>query len=183
MFCGRVKPQDQDFLHDTIAELKELQETGFQGVPFRIRFIICDAPARALVKGIVQFNGRYGCDFCDVRGVYDGRMMFLEKGNERSDHSFRNELNPQHHKFPSAFLQLKLDMIKQFPLDVMHCVDLGVTKRLLLMWKEGPKLFRLTASQQNRISDMNESIRNYFPSSFNRKPRRLDELKMWKATE
>ena len=183
MYCGTVKPQNQDFLHDTIVELQELQDKGFRDLSFRPRYIICDAPARALVKGIIQFNGRYGCDFCDVRGVYDGRMMFLEKGILRTDESFRNEVQPQHHKYASAFLKLKIDMIKQFPLDVMHSIDLGVTKRLLLLWKEGPKQFRLTIAQQKRISDMNEAIRNHFPSSFNRKPRRLDELKMWKATE
>ena len=135
------------------------------------------------MKGIIQYNGKYGCDFCDVLGVWNGRMMFLEKGNLRTDESFCNEDNPQHHKYPSAFLELRIDMIKQFPLDVMHSVDLGVTKRLLLLWREGPKQFRLTIAQQKRISDMHEAIQNHFPPSFNRKPRRLDELKMWKATE
>jgi len=183
MFCGNLKPQNQDFLKDTIDELQELQNDGFEGVPFQIRFVICDAPARAMVKGTVQFNGRYGCDFCDVRGVWDRRMMFLEKGNLRTDYSFRNELNPQHHKSQSIFLTLTLDMIKQFPLDPMHCLDLGVTKRLLLMWKDGPREFKLTYGQLQRVSDMMVQIRNCFPSAFNRKPRRLDELKMWKATE
>ena len=132
LFCGTTKPQNQDFLSDTIHELKELQHEGFNGLPFRVRFVICDAPARALVKVIIQYNGKYGCDFCDVFGVWNGRMMFLEKGNLRTDESFRNEDNPQHHKYPSAFLELRIDVIKQFPLDVMHSIDLGVTKRLLL---------------------------------------------------
>ena len=50
MYCGTVKPQNQDFLHDTIVELQELQDKGFRDLSFRPRYIICDAPARALVK-------------------------------------------------------------------------------------------------------------------------------------
>ena len=184
IFCGTVKPQDQAFLSDTIQELKELQTDGFNGMEFQLRYIICDAPARALVKGIIQFNGRYGCDRCEIRGVYaDRRMLFLHEGPLRTDESFRTMANREHHKYESAFLELNVNMIKQFPLDVMHCVDLGVTKRLLLLWKTGPKKSRFTSGQFSRISDICEAIRNCFPSAFNRKPRRMDELKLWKATE
>lgn len=183
MFCGSVKPQNNDFLRETVDEIHDLTLNGFNGIPFKIRYVICDAPARAIVKGIVQFNGYYGCDFCDIRGVYDKAVLFLYKGNLRTNESFRKKDNPKHHKSDSLFLKLDIDMVNQFPLDVMHCVDLGVTKRLLLWWKEGSKKARLSSGQLRRISDMNQAIRNHFPSSFNRKPRRLDELKHWKATE
>lgn len=183
MFCGVHKPSNLDFLKDSVSELKNLMSHGCNGVRFAIRNIICDAPARALVKGTVQFNGRYGCDFCEVRGKYDGRMMFLEKGPLRTNDSFRKESNLPHHKYPSAFLDLDVDMIQQFPIDPMHCVDLGVTKRLLLLWKEGLRPHRLSQKQIAIMSNFNESISSYFPSAFNRKPRKFDELKLWKATE
>ena len=183
MFCGGAKPSDQDFLKKIIQELQHLRASGLNGWSIRERFVICDAPARALIKGIVQFNGRYGCDNCEVRGLFDGRMMFLEKGTLRTDASFRVESNKLHHKCPSEFLNLPIDMIRQFPLDVMHCVDLGVTRRMLNYWKEGPRRNRLTYTQLQRLSDMNEAVGKHFPSAFNRKPRRFDELKMWKATE
>ena len=172
-----------DFFKEIVAELQKLMSFGFIGVMFIIRNIICDAPARALAKGTVQFNGRYGCDFCEVRGEFDRRMLFLEKGPLRTNSSFRNETNAAHHKYPSVFLELDVDMIQQFPIDPMHCIDLGATKRLLLLWKEGLIPYRLSQRQIAIINNFNESIRRFFPSVFNRKPRKLDALKLWKATE
>lgn len=65
----------------------------------------------------------------------------------------------------------------------MHCVDLGVTKRLLVLWKEGPLPHRLSAGQLCIISNFHQAIRQNIPADFNRKPRGFDELKHWKATE
>ena len=73
-------------------------------------------------------------------------------------------------------------MVMQFPIDPMHCIDLGVSKRLLVLWKEGPLPHRLSAGKIKIISDFHQAIRHYIPADFNRKPRGLDELKMWKAT-
>lgn len=179
---GGNKPTDLDFLDDTVTELKDLMTEGYGDIPFEVRYVICDAPARALVKGTVQFNGRYGCDFCDVKGEYDKRMMFLYKGNPRTNSSFREEDNSEHHKYKSIFLNLDVDMVKQFPLDPMHCVDLGVTKRLMHYWREGEKQHRVASNKLDLISKFNMAIK-HFPSSFNRKPRSLNEFKMWKATE
>ena len=183
MFCGVQKPQDLDFLKDIVAEILTLSDRGVLGKQVRLKNIICDAPARALVKGIIQFNGRYGCDFCNVRGEHDGAMLFLTKGQARTDASFRSKENTLHHKRDTPFEQLNIDMIKQFPIDPMHCVDLGVTKRLMLMWKEGPLQSRISANMTNRISQSLVSIRHCIPYLFNRKPRGLEELKLWKATE
>ena len=179
---GGNKPANLDFLQDTVEELKKLMSEGYTGIPFEVRYIICDAPARAMVKATIQFNGRYGCDFCDVKGIYERRMMFLYKGDARTNRTFREEDNPEHHKGKSIFLDLDIDMIQQFPIDPMHCVDLGVTKRLILYWKEGDRKHRVENSQLNVISKFNLAIR-HFPTAFNRKPRSLDEVKMWKATE
>lgn len=190
LYFSDHKPHDYDFLEDFINELKHLMTAGFfiesdpsRAIPVKVHCIICDAPARALVKGMVQFNGFYGCDYCDVRGEYDGRMMFLELGQGRTDSSFRNKSNPEHHKSNSPFLHLDLDMIQTFPIDPMHAIDLGVVKRLLLLWKEGPRETRLSAGQMSVISAYLHSVRPFMPPFFNRKPRGLDEVKMWKATE
>lgn len=184
IFCGASKPSNLDFLEETLNELQVLNLSGVDGRKCVIRNIICDAPARAMVKGTVQFNGRYGCDYCEVRGVFQGRMLFLTKGDLRTDESFRSERNKVHHKYPSIFLKSGVDMIKQFPIDPMHCVDLGVTKRLLLLWKEGLLPYRLSQKQISQISEFNIAFSTYLPSSvFNRKPRKMDELRLWKATE
>ena len=71
----------------------------------------------------------------------------------------------------------------QFLLDYMQLVCLGVMKRLLLFWKEGPRPFRLTPFQISQISGRLKNMTGLMPSEFARQPRGLDELKRWKATE
>lgn len=189
LFSSDQKPQSLDFLEEFVNELKELMENGIiiddkQGViPVSLRCFICDAPARALIKATVQYNGRYGCDFCDVQGISVGRMIFKNKGNPRTDSSFREKRNPGHHKGSTPLLRLPMDMIKQMPVDPMHCVDLGVVRKIIRYWKEGSFMSRLSATQINVISTYLKALRPFMPSDFNRKPRALQEYKMWKATE
>ena len=183
LYSGGIKPTNTDYLNDLVNELCRLQSEGYNGKPLNISNVICDAPARSHVKGIFQFNGTYGCDFCEIKGQFDGTMLFLEKGNPRTNESFRLQTNSRHHKTESPFLRLNIDMIKQFPLDPMHGIDLGVVKRLLLLWKEGPLPFRLSSTQVKTMNLFIKNIRNCIPPAFNRKPRSMDELKLWKATE
>ena len=188
LHCAPHKPQDLDFLQDFVVELKKLMINGisFDGSPAKpvvLKCFLCDAPAKALIKGTIQYNGRYGCDFCEVRGEFDGIMLFLYKGKGRTDKSFREQSNPEHHKSFSPLLALEIDMIKQFPIDAMHCIDLGVTKRLILLWKEGTLVHRLSSGKIKLLGDYHCSLKPFLPSEFNRKPRSLEELKPWKATE
>ncbi len=150
LFYSSQKPQNLNFLTEFVEELKELMENGITVDNGCIKSVllkcfVCDAPAKALIKGTVQFNGRYGCDYCEVRGQHNGMMSFLEVGKLRTDKSFRERTNPQHHKNDTPLEQLNIDMINQFPIDPMHCVDLGVTKKLMLQWKEGILNYRLSA--------------------------------------
>lgn len=48
----------------------------------------------------------------------------------RTNESFRNRLNPQHHKSYSIMEMLEIDMIKDFPIaDPLHLLELGLMKR------------------------------------------------------
>ena len=193
LFCAdgattSSKPQNLDFLKDFVEEMKTLMNgiSLFDGATtvVDIDAIVCDSPARAMVKGTVQFNGYKGCDFCDIQGVHsNGRMLFFGEGTRRTDASFRNREDPAHHKTDTPLQQLPIDMAEAFPIDPMHSVDLGVTKRLLLLWKEGPLGTRLSNGQKLLLSSQLKALAPFMPSIFNRKPRGLEELKMWKATE
>ena len=169
MFCGLKKPSNFEFLSDFIAESKTLSSEGFHyngsQVFVKIVGIICDAPAKAFVKGIVQFNGTYGCDRCVQKGEYsEGRMLFLRSDAAlRTNDSFRRQENGEHHKQPSPFCDLPLDMINDFPIDYLHLVNLGVTKRLLLAWICGPLKSRLSSSQIKAISMNLIRLRSYMP--------------------
>ena len=142
LYGGNAKPADLDFLSETINELLQLLNDGITAndTHFKcvLKFIVCDAPARALIKCSKQFSGYYGCDKCSQRGEYVGRMTFPDCDVPiRDDESFRNQSNAEHHTGISPFCKLPIDMIKCFPFDYMHQSCLGVMKRLLACWTGG----------------------------------------------
>ena len=63
------------FLKPFVNECQQLEETGFlfkdEQVSRRVFSMICcaDSPARAMLKNCKQYNGRYGCDWCEHEGV------------------------------------------------------------------------------------------------------------------
>ena len=57
----------------------------------------------------------------------------------------------------------------------------GVMKRLLLFWKEGPRPFMFAPFQIFQISGRLKNMTGLMPSKFTRHPRELDELKRWKG--
>lgn len=60
---------------------------------------------------------------------------------------------------------------------------LGVTKRLLLMWMRGKKATRLPAGHVLEIGRRLEKLAKEIPDCFTRKPRKLEFVDKWKATE
>ena len=100
--------------------------------------------------------------------------------------SFLNQTQEDHHKADvnSPFLNLPIDTVQDFPDDYMHQVCLGVMKNLLLTWMRGPRANnRLSSGQIGQISTKLVSLSQYIPQEFARKPRGLEEVDRWKATE
>ena len=146
--------------------------------------VICDAPARAFVKNIKSYSGYHGCDKCIQSGVWNGKMTFPEiDATLRTDASFDEMRDEEHHKGPSPFAGTQIQMVSQFPIDYMHLVCLGVMKRLLLLWMKGPLKCRLGSRIISNISEGLLALKDNIPSEFARKPRSLYETDRWKATE
>jgi len=188
IYGGYSKPCDLQFLQESVNELKALVQNGLVVDGRKIlcipKMCVCDAVARAMVKRMKQFSGYYGCDKCSQRGLFVGRMTYPDVNSPlRSDSSFRALTNKEHHTGSSPFLELPIDMIAFFPIDYMHQVCLGVTKRLLVCWSSGGKKVRLSYSQRSQIDTRLIAFRSAVTSEFNRKPRSLSELAHWKATE
>lgn len=78
---------------------------------------------------------------------------------------------------------LNLGMITQIPLDCMHLVDLGVMRKFLLRLINKKICFQEPIGNMQNVSKKLISLRRLIPSEFARKPRSLDDISYWKATE
>ncbi len=179
VFCGDCKPPIHQFLHPFVEEV--LRDSRIT-----LSKIVCDSPARAMIKCIKSHTGYSSCDKCDVRGEYDfdsRQIVFIGSGNLRNDSDFRSQTDPNHHKGVSPLVDLPIDMVQSIPYDPMHLLFLGTMKKLLTFWDSGPRRTKLSASMISSVSKMLISFVAYFPSEFVRKPRSLEYLKYFKATE
>ncbi|XP_036340755.1 uncharacterized protein LOC118750128 [Rhagoletis pomonella] len=192
VYEGYSKPgSSNDFLNEFVDELNGLITDGlqFQNKRFtiKIRCFVMDAPARAFVLGIKGHSGYYSCTRCCEKGeMYKNRVVFPNICLLRDDYSFRNRTQPEHHNQQHQMLieKLPIDMVHQVGLDYMHIICLGVTRTLLKAWiqKKGVH-FSLTSWQITDLSSKLINLKNCIPHEFMRKPRSLDDLKRWKATE
>jgi hypothetical protein len=101
----------------------------------------------------------------------------------RTEESFANLMYENHQRQASPLIANGISCIHRFPLDYMHLVCLGVTKRLLHYLKSGPKECKLSSIHIAQISEKLVSLHGSMPSEFAQQPRSLKELDWWKATE
>ncbi|XP_025154467.1 uncharacterized protein LOC112588511 [Harpegnathos saltator] len=92
-------------------------------------------------------------------GIYlNHHMLFLESTTPlRTDDNFKARVQEDHHT--------------------------GVMKKLLLLWLSGYQTSRLSGHKLTELSEILIAMRKWIPNEFARKPRSLDELTRWKATE
>jgi hypothetical protein len=189
IYYGANKPESAEiFLNKTIQEIKILEEgllhVGSSDITISLTSVCCDTPARCFVKCIKSYTGHYGCDRCVQKGHYAGRLVFLESdANVRTDDSFRDRNQPEHHHAFSPFEYTHVDMVLSFPNDYMHSVCKGVGVKLLSAFKSGAIPNRLSSSQLSQLDAELLKVCEQIPVEFSRKPRSLTVLKMWKATE
>lgn len=187
---GKSKPNDLDFLRDTIEDLHSLLNDGLlykeRRLAISLRCIVADAPALAFIKNVKQYSGYFGCERCSQRGIWSGRKVIFSETqnfNLRTDVSFRNKEQMEHHLGETPFSSLPIDMVECFSKDYMHVICLGVVRRLILTWLRGPRSVKISAHQKQLISDHLLQLQVFMPREFARKPRSLDDIDRYKATE
>lgn len=74
-------------------------------------------------------------------------------------------------------------MIRQIPVDYMHCICLGCVRRLLWLLTKGPKGIRLSDNLIEKLSKNLISMGEFITTEFARKPRSVLDIDRWKATE
>jgi hypothetical protein len=122
IYYGHSKPPNlNEFLSPFVEEMKKL-ENGIlkvDGRSFTVKLncVVCDAPARSFVKKCVGHGGFYGCERCVQKGEKVGGSMTFPATNSdlRSNMSFRQTRNKQHHQGTSSFTELNIDMIHGNP--------------------------------------------------------------------
>lgn len=192
-FCGEGKPINlEEYLKLFIEEMIFLRENGFQynGKTYyvEIECFTADAPARAMLKMIKGHTSLYGCERCTIKRVKKQIFYPTKISNSvilRTKHDYIDEkTNDDHVKGKSPLLTLNIDLVKQFVLDPMHIIYLGITKRLLVKyWVEGNRHCKLSRQNLAAIDYNIQIIRKFVTSDFCRKPRALVNLKKFKATE
>ena len=190
LFCGNTKPSETNaYLSAFISEMQTLLSTGIMHNNMKydisLTAVICDTPARAFVKCVKGHAGYHGCDKCTQEGEYVSSRMTFPAINapKRTNESFRNQSNEEHHVGLCPLTCLPIDMISCFPLDYMHLICLGVMRKLIYLWMRGPLQTRLGRRSIRDLSGRLVVFRDQVPMEFAREPRSLDEIDRWKATE
>lgn len=138
--------------------------------------------------GVVSFNHRFGCQKCEVRGDCSMKRMSFPQLDcaRRTDDSFRNRNQKEHHKETSLIEEIKIDMIRDFPTsDSLHLLDLGVMRKCFYRWVFGEKGYERKWSKRfvEKTSDILEECQSHMPTDIHRAIRNLDNLKRWKGLE
>lgn len=191
LYCGTDKPSSSnEFLKTLVDELVEICK---EGIKFQNRIIsvlvdsfVCDQPVRAFILNTKGHTGYFGCGKCEQQGVHiNRRMTFPEVSAQlRTNESFRNNRNQEHHHFISELERVDFNIIQQVPFEFMHLVCLGVVKKLILLWTTGKNSkFRLSIRDKLELSRSLINLAPFVPSEFARKPRNVNEIRRWKATE
>ncbi|KAJ1530160.1 hypothetical protein ONE63_005091 [Megalurothrips usitatus] len=125
-------------------------QTSFVKVPL----IIADAPARAKGQNLLQFNGEYGCNTCEIKTVKTAAVPglrrirvypYVQNPVLRTKAAMHNQATEAQRlgtivkdvKGPSVLSLIpSVDISVCFIPEYMHGVLLGVEKHLLTIWSE-----------------------------------------------
>lgn len=107
---------------------------------------------------------------------------------KRTDSSFRLRQQKEHHHSERSVVERlhSVDMVRDFPIaDALHLLELGITKRCLLRWKEGTESYknRFKAAELFQINTSLNRARENMPTEIHRSVRTLDTVHFWKGTE
>lgn len=193
IFYGNGKPKDvNEFMNPFIEELEPLLQSGViingYHLNITIRCFICDTPARSFIKGVISFNGKYGCLKCTTKGRYSelSRTMTYPELTAplRTDQLFRSMEYPNHQRGNTPLVKLPIDMIQDIIVgDSLHLLELGVMRKLLAGWRTGSLSLRTkwSTSQKKEISEYLVNVK--FPSEIHRQMRSLEFVSLWKGLE
>jgi hypothetical protein len=192
VYAGKTKPDDVDeFLKFVISDLRGLFVSGIWHMgniyPMRLMCVICDAPARSLVKKSMGHNAIDACDFCTCKGIrHHNKTVYPVSNNLVRRGEPGSENAGGHFKGISPFYGI-ISLRDGFPPEYMHLLCLGIVKKLLTYWIKPNIELRLACKLRPcsilDISMKMDVISYHFPREFQRKVRNLSYFDKWKASE
>ena len=206
LWSGPGKPNDiRPVLRCFVDEIKYLSIHGFEwilnGNPVNSTVDLCcvcvDSVARALMQCFLQFNGFFGCSWCENPGeTCDGRHVykFEDVLDLKTKEKVRDYANRAVH-FSHPIRGVKgFSILSELPLfnivtgcvfDVLHAVDLGVMRQLdALLFNTRNSECEWYLGKPETIEILNRKLRNIVPpSNVRRLPRTFASRAFWKGSE
>jgi hypothetical protein len=208
LWFGMEKPNPNAFCKPFVDETIQLFRIGFKWLDkssnvvrvSRVLFpiAIADAPARAMLLNFMQFNGSYGCHYCEHPGISvikgDGHVRVfpiafpippLRDSKTTLLHAVAAINSGEKHIYGVKGFSI-LSLIPEFDLingtipDIMHCVFLGIVKQFLTIWLDSTgKPYSFMAKH------FDEALRDIkLPDEILRMYRSYEKYgKSWKASE
>lgn len=199
----------KSFFYPLLSELNEIHCEGgicmqHNGRLYRFLPIISqcnvDLPAKADVQGFIGHNGYFGCGYCkhpgeSIKASIGAKAVvrFIKKENI-SLRTHKDILNLYSNLKTSPIFGVKniscmiaarhFDLINCFSIDYMHCVLLGVVRKLLDLWlnsKYHNEAYYLSKNMQCILNKRILSIKP--PTEITRKPRSISDRADFKANE
>ncbi|XP_036151365.1 uncharacterized protein LOC114255611 isoform X1 [Monomorium pharaonis] len=194
LYHGNKKPADvNNFLQDFVDEATEICENGIyinnRHIQCRIEALICDAPAKSFVLHVKGHSGYSSCTKCITEGEYIKNRIYFPQTDAplRTDENFLQKVDDNYHDPDVTCSLLRIphfQPVTNVPLDPMHLLYLGIMRKLINLWLNGDLHYRLPHRAVKEISTrLLTQLKPSIPSEFSRKPRGMDCVKLWKATE
>lgn len=186
------KPKTPEYLNYFVDELEKLVKEGLKVgeelFTISVNGVLCDAPAKAVVLGIIACNGKGSCTRCHVEGKWSAesnRTYFDEDdAAPRTHEEFLSQSDKHYHHFVTPLVRItSLRFPQSIGLDYMHLILLGVCRTLIYLWMLGKKPHRMGAAGRREAIFHSTLLASWAPKEFCRKPRSYDELSYFKATE
>ncbi len=186
-----------EFLRPFVDESKKLEEDGvvYSEQHYRVKIwgFTCDSPARSFITGTRGHTAQNACPKCKTNGVYyknPGKVRGIETFPDidaplRTNEDFIDRTCPDLHAIETVVLEeLDIDMVLDFPLDYKHLCCLGVMRKLLLhRFNRETVMLRITHDDVTELSRRLVHFQGSISSEFARRPRCLNDLPLWNATE
>jgi len=198
-YYGKPKPEDSnEFLSDFVNEICVLINDGVMynniHVKLHLKALICDAPAKSFALNFRGHTGKKSCIRCHTIGSFENNRIYFPQLNAplRTHDEFKLYSDSDFHCGKTILVDIpKFDIISSVPFDYMHCILIGVTKKLFMFWTGGIKQHNQNLPK-NVISVIDKKLTNlsqYIPQEFQRnlnensRKHPLQDVSRWKATE